>query len=144
MIRWQILAQASEAVTLGSKAIDASSQYGGAIWLLSVLLIALLILAAIWLWKVSIPNQASQRENSAKLTEALTTMSSVVSSTHSQVTTTGQDVVDVKATLRAVCKAKVVEFSILEKLSNNSGLNLSVELGQLKGLSEASSEMIGK
>ncbi len=56
----------------------------------------------------------------------------------------GQDVVDVKATVRAICKAKTVEYTILEKLSNNAGLNLSAELGQLKGLSEASSEMVGK
>lgn len=140
----KLLGQAAELGQLGNKAIDAASQYGGEVWLLSIVLIAIGILAGVWLWQVSIPNQRANRENNSKLTEAVSTMSAIVGNTHERVMTTGQHVVEVKAAVNAICKAKAVECDILGQLADKADLDLSSQLGHLRGLSEASSDMVGK
>ncbi len=137
-----LLGQAAEVATLGSKAIDASAQYGGEVWLLSIVLLSIGILGGIWIWQVSIPNQRSARDNTAKLTEAVITLTSVTGATHQHVVTTSQDMTETKAAVRSLCRSKVIEADILTKLADKADLDINSELGELKGINQASADMV--
>lgn len=137
-----LLGQASEVANLGSKAIDASSQYGGEIWLLSVVLISVASLVALYTWKIGIPNANAHRDNSEKLATAITALVPPVSETNIQIRESNETLMRTSSAIRAMASCRGAECAALEKLASKAGVDVSAELGQIRGAMLAAESIV--
>jgi hypothetical protein len=132
-----IFAQGETALKTGSEFVKTASQFGADTFLTSVILLCIFALTGVYVWYVAIPNGKSHRENSEKLSSAITIMSGSTSETleHAVVIRSTTDVSQKQ--IDRLIGGKLLETTILEKLADahNNGTKVDVarDLAELRG-----------
>jgi pilus assembly protein TadC len=139
-----VLAQTAEAVQLGTQFVEQAGGFGGAVWLLSLVLLFIALLVGFYTWKIGIPNANAHRENSAKLADAISVMSNTTIETNTQVRASGTQIDDTQAAIRAMASCRAAECSALEKLATIAGVDVAGELGEIRGAMKAAAEIAGR
>jgi hypothetical protein len=102
-----------------------------------VILVAVIVLFALWLWKVHIPRQESER----KLREADKEIHSANAATLAELSkiTTGihQHTAHSTTTLRAMIEVKEIEIDCIDKVSNAAGCDIRDKLAEARGVLRA-------
>lgn len=111
-----------------------SSSHGGEIWISSLILVIVGLLGGLAAWKIWIPNAVSTRENSAKLAEVVAAMGQVTAKTHEFVSETHVTAGDINSRLKRVTACMRVETRAIEKVADKTGVDLRMEIGQMRGL----------
>ena len=137
-----LLAQTAEAVELTTRFVDTAGGFGGAVWLLSLVLLFIALLVAFYTWKIAIPNANAHRENTSKLADAISVMSQTTTETHEQVRQSGSYIEDTQAAIRAMASCRAAECSALEKLAVKHGVDIAGELGEIRGAMRAAAEIV--
>lgn len=137
-----LLAQTAEAVQLGTQFVDTAGGFGGAVWLLSLVLIFIALLVGFHTWQIGIPNANAHRENTQKLADAIVVMSTTTSDTLHQVRDSGVTIDDTQSAIRAMASCRGAECSALQKLAEKAGVDVSSELGEIRGTMRAAAEIV--
>jgi hypothetical protein len=139
-----VLAQTTEAVELGSKFVDTAGGFGGAVWLLSLVLLFIALLVGYYTCKIGIPNANAHRENTQKLADAIVVMSGTTTDTLTQVRVSGGTIDETQAAIRAMASCRSAECSALQKLAEKAGVDVSAELGEIRGTMRAAAEIVSR
>jgi hypothetical protein len=137
-----LLAQTAELTEVAGKAIDASSGFGGEVWLLSIVLISVGALVGFYTWKIGIPNANAHRENTAKLSEAVSSLVSPIRETNIVVQSSDYRLAKIECALLAKATVREAEAEALEKIASHCGVNVSGELGRIRGAMAAAASIL--
>lgn len=135
------VAQTAEAVQLGTQFVDTAGGFGGAVWLLSLVLLFIALLVGFYAWKIGIPNATAHRDNSSKLADAISAMGPLTSETHAKVHISGQTIDQTQSMIRVIASCRVAECAALEKLAQKANVDVSAELGEIRGAYRAATEI---
>jgi hypothetical protein len=137
-----VIAQANEAVQLGTQFVEKASGFGGEVWLLSLVLLFIALLIAFYTWKIGIPNANAHRENSKKLADAISVMSVTTVQTNEQVNSSSQSLGQLQTAVRVMASCRAAECSALERVADKTGVDVSKELGIIQATMTVASEVV--
>jgi cytoskeletal protein RodZ len=102
-----------------------------------IILVGVIVLAALWLWKVHIPRQESER----KLREADKEIHAANANTLSELSkiTTGihQTTTHSHTTIRAMLEVKEIELDCIDTVSEKAGCDIRAKISEARGVLRA-------
>ena len=110
-------------------ALEGATGFGGEVWIASLVIISAVVLLAIYIYKVAIPNRMANQRLAQTLGEAVVAIGHTTGATLSHVEVTREDVGRIKGGLKVMVKVA----GKLQAAKDLSEIDLAEEIGEITG-----------
>jgi hypothetical protein len=110
-------------------ALEGASGFGGEVWIASLVIISAVVLLALYIYKVAIPNRMANQHLAQTLGDAVAAIGHTAGTTLSHVEITREDVGRIKGGLKVLVKV----VGKLQAAKDLSEVDLAEEIGEVKG-----------
>ena len=110
-------------------ALKGATEYGGEVWIASLVIISGVVLLGLYIHKVAIPNRIANQRLAQTLGEAVAAIGHTAGATLSHVEVTREDVGRIKGGLKVMAKVA----GKLQAAKALAEIDLSEEIGEIKG-----------
>ena len=139
------MGQIREAAQASSEVLRAAGQYDASTFIAVIIVGAVVVITVLLIWKVVIPyfdakmiiekeSAKSSRENSEKLSQAVSTCLPVISSTHDIITRTSEVTENTDLEVHKMSMILRVGIIAIEKLAKEAKIDIQSELDRIHGI----------
>jgi len=140
-----LVGQIREAAQASSEVLRAAGQYDASTFIAVIIVGAVVVITVLLIWKVVIPyfdakmiiekeSAKSSRENSEKLSQAVSTCLPVISSTHDIITRTSEVTENTDLEVHKMSMILRVGIIAIEKLAKEAKIDIQSELDRIHGI----------